>query len=85
MRNDSTSGKSCRPATRPVGIAPFGVLTLTAAFMTVEARTPLHVWNVPGIWFGKQVQRLTTKEPGEDLLAIGIPAMNALVEIEEEG
>jgi uncharacterized protein YqhQ len=58
-----------------LGIAPFGVLTLTGCLMTIEAKT-FHQYNIPGIRFGRWLQKhVTTREPGADLLEKGIPAM----------
>lgn len=63
------------------------MLPLTAAvsyeFLMLLARSDFFLF-VPFKWLGKQMQRLTTKEPDDSMCEVAIAAFNAVLELDAD-
>jgi len=57
---------------------PVGLMTLTTVVLYTEARF-FHKYNKVGIWFGRKLQLLTTKEPEPEMLEMGERGVRALM------
>jgi uncharacterized protein YqhQ len=62
--------------------APVGVFSIFVIIILVESKY-FHSKNHLGIWFGRKLQQyLTISEPNSEMLQIGVPAMEALIQKE---
>jgi len=63
---------------------PVGALTFSFLFIFLESKL-FHKYNKPGIWFGRILQKyVTTSEPLDFQLELGIKGMKELVDKEKE-
>jgi uncharacterized protein YqhQ len=58
--------------------SPVGVFSFMFIILFIESRF-FHKYNRLGIWLGRKIQRITTKEPPNDLLSITRRGMSALL------
>jgi len=57
---------------------PLGLFTVGTLILYTEARF-FHQYNKPGIWLGRKIQVLTTKEPSPEMLDMGERGVRALL------
>ncbi|MFA7122096.1 MAG: DUF1385 domain-containing protein [Bacilli bacterium] len=63
---------------------PIGVMTVCVISILIEAKT-FHESNTPGLYFGRWLQeKVTTSEPTDDMLQVGIRGMKELIVCESE-
>lgn len=57
---------------------PIGLFTVSTLILYTEAKY-FHQYNKPGIWLGRKIQLLTTKEPSPEMLGMGERGVRALL------